>query len=93
MLLPNGKILTVGGYNGSVALANTEIYDPASNNWSSAGSLSTRRDGHTIALLPSGKVLSVSGGHDYIGGTLASVDLFNPGTVPDTCHSNRYFLQ
>src|SRR6266576_1002992 len=51
-LLPSGKVLVAGGYNGGY-LSSAELYDPATGSWSSTGSLSTARDIHTATLLPS----------------------------------------
>ncbi len=31
-LLPNGKVLVTGGYNGSL-VATSELYDPQANDW------------------------------------------------------------
>ena len=59
-LLPNGKVLVAGGYNGST-LASAELYDSASGSWTRTGSLANERDNHTATLLPNGKVL-VAGG-------------------------------
>jgi hypothetical protein len=60
-------------------LASAELYDPATNTWSAAGSLAIARYVHTATLLPSGKVL-VAGGSD---GTvaLASAELYLPELV------------
>jgi hypothetical protein len=59
-LLPNGKVLVAGGFNGGF-LSSAELYDPASGTWSATGSLNTARTRHTAMLLPNGKVL-VEGG-------------------------------
>ena len=64
-LLPSGKVLVAGGYNGSY-LRSAELYDPARGSWSSTGRLGTRRSGHTATLLPSGQVL-VAGGDGSSG--------------------------
>ena len=76
-LLPNGKVLVVGGYSGS-NLASAELYDPATGIWSATGSLGAMRRGHTATLLPDGQVL-VAGG---IGasGYLDSAELYDPTT-------------
>src|SRR3977135_4254769 len=37
-LLPNGKVLVAGGYNGGV-FASAELFDPDSGTWSATGSL------------------------------------------------------
>src|SRR5207245_1127384 len=60
-LLPAGKVLVAGGFNGSGTLASAELYDPVAGAWSATGSMSTARDGHTATLLSTGKVL-VAGG-------------------------------
>jgi hypothetical protein len=70
-LLPNGKVLVVGGRGllsmpsawgqpGS-AIGSAELYDPQTRRWSSAGSLSVPRFAHTATLLSNGKVLVVGG--------------------------------
>jgi N-acetylneuraminic acid mutarotase len=70
-LLPNGKVLVVGGRGllsmpsawgqpGS-AIASAELYDPKTRRWSSAGTLSVPRFAHTATLLTNGKVLVVGG--------------------------------
>ena len=78
-LLPNGKVLVVGGsgFLASAGLAShlvpaasAELYDPKTRSWSSAGSLRTARWLHTATLLQNGKVL-------VVGGTSS------PPTVPD----------
>lgn len=70
-LLPNGKVLVVGG-RGLIAIsaawelpgkaiASAELYDPRTRRWSSAGTLSAPRYAHTATLLADGKVLVVGG--------------------------------
>lgn len=67
-----GKVLVVGGGNSS-----SEIYDPASNQWSSGGGISGQRSYHTATLLPNGKVL-ISGGSDSSGKTTNTALLYDP---------------
>jgi N-acetylneuraminic acid mutarotase/CII-binding regulator of phage lambda lysogenization HflD len=76
-LLPSGKVLVAGGYNGSLALASAELYDPATNTWTAAGALTTARYRHTATLLPSGKVL-VAGGINNSLSAIASAELYDP---------------
>jgi uncharacterized delta-60 repeat protein len=77
-LLPNGKVLVVGGNNSSDSpIASAELYDPASGTWSATSPLSSSRAFHTATLLPNGKVL-VAGG--YNGSYLASAELYDPAT-------------
>ncbi len=63
-LLPNGKVLVVGGSNPrpqQEQKATAELYDPGTGTWSSTGSLAAGRTEHTATLLQSGKVLVVGG--------------------------------
>ncbi|MEO8025413.1 MAG: MBG domain-containing protein [Bryobacteraceae bacterium] len=70
-LLPNGKVLIAGGrYNQGKnyrAVAGLEIYDPATNAFSNAGSLATARYSFT-AVLSGGDVV-------FVGGTDGTSDL------------------
>lgn len=66
-LLSDGRVLVLGGIDefygtrGSAQMI-AEIFDPATNQWSVAGtSLLPGREHHTATLLPSGKVLVVQG--------------------------------
>ncbi len=77
-LLPNGKVLAVGGTSASGALAGAELFDSAYNTWTGARQLATARFGHTSALLPDGTVLAAAGVGVY--GVLASAELYDPTT-------------
>lgn len=60
-LLPNGKVLVAGGVSlGSVKTLQAELYDPATDSWSGAGT-TTAHDTGAAALLPNGKVLLAGG--------------------------------
>jgi hypothetical protein len=76
-LLPNGKVLVVGGL-GPGALSSTELYDPSSNSWSPSGRLAVARASHTATLLPSGKVLVVGGQGN--SGSLSDAELYDPSS-------------
>ena len=79
--LPDGRVLVAGGSNSATgsepALGTAEIYDPASNRWSSAANLNAAREGHRAVVLPNGEVM-VAGGTGY-GGCLASTELYDAG--------------
>jgi photosystem II stability/assembly factor-like uncharacterized protein len=86
-LLPSGKVLVTGG-NGSdgnhmpFSLSSSELYDPATGMWSTAGNLNTPRIAPTAMLLQSGKVL-VFGGINYNNqnpSPLNSAELYDPAT-------------
>ena len=61
-LLPNGKVLVAGGYDGGNGLASAELYDPATGTWMAAAAmLGSGGAGATATLLQNGKVLVVGG--------------------------------
>jgi hypothetical protein len=61
-LLPNGKVLVVGGADKNFNfLPNAEIFDPATGQWTPTGSLGTALQESTLTLLPNGKVLAEAG--------------------------------
>jgi N-acetylneuraminic acid mutarotase len=88
-LLPDGRVLAVGGWSGTHTLASAEIYDPSTGNWRLvASNMSTARREHTATLLPDGRVL-VAGGHNVdepdvlvvgalVDQALDSVEIFDP---------------
>lgn len=82
-LLRDGRVLVVGGIDGSgKPTATAVVYDPAKNAWSAAGSMEHPRRGHTATLLGGrgdGPVVVV-GGVDESGTIVESVELFDPAT-------------
>lgn len=66
-LLPDGRVFVMGGNDGFYAnkttTNTTEIFDPNTNTWTSATSMSTKRFNHMAVALNNGKVL-VTGGQD-----------------------------
>ncbi len=78
-LLPDGRVLVVGGRNASGYLAGAELYDGAAGAWSSTGDLASARYDHTATLLPDGRVLAV-GGRQAWDAThyLTSAELYDP---------------
>jgi N-acetylneuraminic acid mutarotase len=80
-LLGTGKVLVTGGCsqtNCGAVTAVSELYDPATGQWSRTGSLATARDLQTATLLANGNVL-VAGGFTTSGAS-ASAELYNPST-------------
>ena len=51
-MLQDGRVLVAGGNDGSSALASTELFDPASGTWSTAGTLAHARYLHTVPSHP-----------------------------------------
>lgn len=87
-LLPNGKVLVVGGFDmdqehrfqggGNHTLSSAELYDPATGTWTLTGPMSTGRGFQTTTLLPNGKVLVSGGGNN--GNPFTSAELYDPAT-------------
>jgi hypothetical protein len=83
-LLADGRILIAGGYwsDGQKwrVLSSTEMYDPATGDFSPIGSMGTPREGHSATLLNDGRVLIAGGtdiGHNGAVGVPSAV-LFEP---------------
>ncbi|MEO8133994.1 MAG: kelch repeat-containing protein [Betaproteobacteria bacterium] len=80
-LLPNGKVLVAGGYGSSgIAIAGSELYNPATNVWAATNPLATARFYHSATLLPNGKVLVVGGTGLGAGNYLTAAELYDPAT-------------
>jgi hypothetical protein len=72
VLLPDGRVLVVGGFNRT-----TDLYNPATGTWSTTGKANYVRRFHTATLLPDGRAL-VTGGVD--GKHSTSTELYDPAT-------------
>ena len=73
-LLPDGKVLIAGGFDGSASLARAELYDPNAGTFVATGSMTVARSSHTATLLGSGKVLLAGGAADEA----PSAELYDP---------------
>ncbi len=75
----DGKIFTIGGYDGQKSLAVVEVYNPVTDTWQPAASLATPRD-HLAAAALDGKVYAIGGrvNLDYRR-NLAEVEAYDPG--------------
>jgi hypothetical protein len=85
-LLSDGRVLIAGGLSPETdatghltLLDSTEVFDPATNAFSSTGSMVQARREHTATLLNDGRVLIAGGYFDHICIT-ASAELFDPTT-------------
>jgi hypothetical protein len=86
-LLSDGRVLVAGGTGPrpqtfpNPGLASTELYDPATDNWTVTGSLNAGRLLHTATLLLNGKVLVAGGWPDHThNGIMKSAELYHPAT-------------
>jgi N-acetylneuraminic acid mutarotase/HEAT repeat protein len=96
-LLSNGKVLVAGGRWGTggtwTVIADSRLYDPATEKWSTTGAMKVERWRHTATLLPDGKVLVAGGSGSWLE-PLSSAELYNPETgkwtSTGTMHQERY---
>jgi N-acetylneuraminic acid mutarotase len=74
----NGKIYTIGGYDGSSHLATVEEYDPATDTWTTRAPLPTPQSGEEIAAATNGKIYVIGG---YNGSSYSTtVQEYDPAT-------------
>ena len=86
-LLPDGRVLIVAGRSGIPHddLSSAEIFDPVTETFQIAGSISTGKYQHIAAQLQDGRVVIVGGAYDPQGQSgsiaLANSDVYNPTTT------------
>lgn len=89
VLLPDGRILAVGGRRNykwdadPSPVLEPEMYDPATNTWTTLAPMAHPRQYHSVAvLLPDGRVLTAGGIDPTVGGTPGRdqryLELFSP---------------
>ena len=94
--LNSGKVLVAGGYtcDGSgncSSLNSAEIYDPTAGTFSSAGTMTVARSGHTMTVFGNGTVL-IAGGQNCTSATscsvLQSAEIYDPNAGTFTSTTN-----
>ena len=75
--LSDGRVLSLGGSDGTNFVLSGELYDPRTGTFSETGAMSTVQRGATMTLLADGRVL-VAGGFDADQNALAIAELFEP---------------
>ncbi len=73
-LLPDGRVLMAGGWNGVDYFATAELYDPDDGTFNPTGSMAAYRICHTATLLRDGRVLMAGGSDD------SSAEIYDPAT-------------
>lgn len=77
-LLPDGRVLVVGGAGPQGEAAEAEVWDPQTEAFSRAGALAHPRMGHAATLLLDGRVI-VAGGVDMVTGEgFSVVEVWDP---------------
>lgn len=56
----NGRIYVIGGKHGTSSLNTVQVYDPATDTWTTLRSMSSARRGHTSAVV-NGKIYVIGG--------------------------------
>jgi large repetitive protein len=80
-VLPDGRVLIVGGAGPDGARPEAELWDPRTDRFAPAGTLARARSGHAAALLADGRV-AVAGGVDPVAGTgVGQVEVWDPATL------------
>lgn len=78
-LLPNGKVLIVGGWNQNGRTATAELYDPQTGKFQYIANMMSPRQGMTATLLQNGQVL-IAGGDSARGVPQPIAEIFDPAT-------------
>ena len=84
-LLPDGRVLVVGGEPWGTRLA--ELYSPATDTWAPAGQPNVERSCHAATLLPDGRVLVVGGDENL----LHTAEIYDPATHAWTYAASPHF--
>jgi N-acetylneuraminic acid mutarotase len=74
----DGRIHALGGSGDSVRNAH-EVYDPATNKWTTANAMPTARD-HLAAVAFQGRVWALGGRASFVGEQYANVEIYDPAT-------------
>jgi hypothetical protein len=77
-LLPDGRVMVPGGglHSGST-IKTADAFRPLTAKFNTVAPMNRARAGHTVTLLPSGKVLVTGGLDGDAGTTLTSAEIFS----------------
>src|SRR5215472_8246609 len=82
VILPNGKVLALGGSvndeDTSTLSLSADLYDPATNTFSSAGANASERLYHSVALLLPDATVWVAGGNPSRGTYNNTIEIYQP---------------
>jgi hypothetical protein len=95
VILPDGKVLAMGGSTNDESVAsaslNADLYDPATNVFSSAGANAFARLYHSLALLLPDATVWLAGGNPYRGTYEQHMEIYKPAYLfrPDGTAAKR----
>lgn len=78
-LLPDGRVILIGGWGASGVLATTDLYDPSSGSFSQGPTMRSPRAGVVPVTLDDGRLL-IAGGFTGNRPTIAEAETFDPTT-------------
>lgn len=82
-LLDNGMIIVAGGTgDAQISMADCEIYNPATGEWSESTSMKVPRERHTVHKLADGSLIVIGGNRGSTGNNLVtgSIERYDPTT-------------
>jgi hypothetical protein len=79
-VLSDGRVLIVGGFNGSGGVTLVDIYDPSTNSFTSVAPLPASRWLHTATLLPGDTRVLIVGGNSSGPFPVPNGVVYDPGT-------------
>jgi len=82
----DGKVYSVGGFNGGAIIANGYVYDPGNNSWSAIASMADAREKPAAAF--ANGLLYVVGGWDTNGVPDPKLEIYDPGADSWTTGAN-----
>jgi N-acetylneuraminic acid mutarotase len=78
VLLPDGRVLVIGGTDSVNVLKSSELFNPSTATWTAGADMKTARRGHSATLMDNGKVL-VTGGFDGKA-ALVTAEVYDPAS-------------
>ncbi len=88
-VLNDGKVLIAGGFNGNIPVSSAELFNSATNTWTTVGSSVAARYKHSATLLNDGRVL-ITGGATTGAAAITSAELYD--TVLKTWTATKFPL-
>jgi N-acetylneuraminic acid mutarotase len=82
-LLPDGRVVVVGGETTAAPALAIQAFDPATGEWTTLADLPSKRENHTTTLLADGRLLVVGGGKSSEIGAPAGAEVLDTTLLVD----------